>query len=373
MLNSSPADSCISFVSPSIFPVRYSPKCDSCSLSIKKPSSCISASTCISGSSILLYSSSCSSSFILPDKASLNENSIAALSPKKSAAPPASEVSSSKSETCSRIPFKNSSSLTISRPRYSPAKSSIAEAPFAGFTRYDIIATSSVIGDIRHLPESFTRASLQSNTIFPTVSSSRSGFKAFISSSSLMSERYQLFLPSDTVARKSVPPEKPKRQAASFENFSFKNSSGEDMLLVLTLGASAVFSAEKSSRFKTELSSSLLSSPYSCSLCSMPLNVHSSKSKSSGTSRTIVASSLLIKADSLPSVSRLSMTPLTGASSILLYIFSMLPIAAISFSAVFSPIPLTPGMLSDWSPIKAFTSINSFGVTPYFSITALSS
>ena len=43
---------------------------------------------------------------------------------------------------------------------------------------------------------------------------------------------------------------------------------------------------------------------------------------------------------------------------------------AISAPAVFSPIPGTPGILSDVSPCRAFTSINSFGVTPYFSITS---
>jgi len=33
--------------------------------------------------------------------------------------------------------------------------------------------------------------------------------------------------------------------------------------------------------------------------------------------------------------------------------------------APFSPIPGTPGILSDESPIKALTSINSVGVTLY--------
>ena len=42
----------------------------------------------------------------------------------------------------------------------------------------------------------------------------------------------------------------------------------------------------------------------------------------------------------------------------------------INFSAVFSPIPGTPGILSEESPINALTSINSLGVTWYFSFTS---
>ena len=38
--------------------------------------------------------------------------------------------------------------------------------------------------------------------------------------------------------------------------------------------------------------------------------------------------------------------------------------------APFSPIPGTPGMLSEESPIKAFTSINSKGVTLYKAFTS---
>ena len=40
----------------------------------------------------------------------------------------------------------------------------------------------------------------------------------------------------------------------------------------------------------------------------------------------------------------------------------------ISFNAVFSPIPFTPGILSDASPISAFTSISFSGVNPYSSL-----
>ena len=36
----------------------------------------------------------------------------------------------------------------------------------------------------------------------------------------------------------------------------------------------------------------------------------------------------------------------------------------ISASAVFSPMPVTPGMLSELSPIRLFTSIICAGATP---------
>ena len=44
--------------------------------------------------------------------------------------------------------------------------------------------------------------------------------------------------------------------------------------------------------------------------------------------------------------------------------FSIDPYSEIIFVAVFSPILGTPGILSDVSPISAFTSINSVGLTP---------
>ena len=44
-----------------------------------------------------------------------------------------------------------------------------------------------------------------------------------------------------------------------------------------------------------------------------------------------------------------------------------------SESAVFSPTPATPGMLSDASPIRLFTSMSARGSTPYCSRTAASS
>ena len=37
--------------------------------------------------------------------------------------------------------------------------------------------------------------------------------------------------------------------------------------------------------------------------------------------------------------------------------------------AVFGPTPLTPGILSELSPVKAFKSITLFGLTPSFSLT----
>ena len=44
-----------------------------------------------------------------------------------------------------------------------------------------------------------------------------------------------------------------------------------------------------------------------------------------------------------------------------------------SFTAVFSPIPGTPGMLSEASPMSAMTSGNCDGATPNLSITSFSS
>ena len=52
-----------------------------------------------------------------------------------------------------------------------------------------------------------------------------------------------------------------------------------------------------------------------------------------------------------------------------LYKFSIVLYLFIKLNAVFSPIPGTPGMLSDESPCNPFTSINCFGSIPYVSIT----
>ena len=47
------------------------------------------------------------------------------------------------------------------------------------------------------------------------------------------------------------------------------------------------------------------------------------------------------------------------------YIFSRLPYLRSSSSAVFSPTPGTPGMLSEASPISAFKSTMRAGSKPY--------
>ena len=49
------------------------------------------------------------------------------------------------------------------------------------------------------------------------------------------------------------------------------------------------------------------------------------------------------------------------------YIFSKDPCSFISPIAVFSPIPGTPGILSEVSPWSPFTSIKDFGSNPYSS------
>ena len=58
--------------------------------------------------------------------------------------------------------------------------------------------------------------------------------------------------------------------------------------------------------------------------------------------------------------------PLISASpdSNFLYKLSIVPYFWTNESAVFSPIPGTPGILSDVSPCKPFTSINCFGSIP---------
>ena len=56
-------------------------------------------------------------------------------------------------------------------------------------------------------------------------------------------------------------------------------------------------------------------------------------------------------------------------SSICLYKFSIVPYFLTRLIAVLGPIPGTPGILSDVSPCKPFTSINDLGSTPYSSNT----
>ena len=60
-------------------------------------------------------------------------------------------------------------------------------------------------------------------------------------------------------------------------------------------------------------------------------------------------------------------------SSIALYSPSIVLYFFINSNAVFSPIPETPGILSEVSPISPFTSISCFGLMPYFSTIASSS
>ncbi len=59
-----------------------------------------------------------------------------------------------------------------------------------------------------------------------------------------------------------------------------------------------------------------------------------------------------------------------GTLSIFASTFSTDPNSAISFVAVFSPTPGTPGMLSDVSPIRPFRSTTCSGVTPYWAYSA---
>ena len=89
----------------------------------------------------------------------------------------------------------------------------------------------------------------------------------------------------------------------------------------------------------------------------------SSSDTSSGTSQLIVTSIFEKYASSLPSVR--SFADLGFSFSRLAYRLSKLWYSDISEVAVFSPIPDTPGTLSELSPMSAFTSINSSGVTLY--------
>ncbi len=88
-----------------------------------------------------------------------------------------------------------------------------------------------------------------------------------------------------------------------------------------------------------------------------------SKSKSIGTFRSMVARYLLFAAISLP-FSNFSFRLLEVILSMFSRTFSTLPNSSISFTAVFSPIPLTPGILSEESPLKPFKSVIFSGQTP---------
>ena len=93
------------------------------------------------------------------------------------------------------------------------------------------------------------------------------------------------------------------------------------------------------------------------------LDLIDSISISIGTSFIMVASFLLKIACSLYSIKFcLSLAPFI--LSIFCKTFSTLPYSLISLYAVFSPMPGTPGILSDVSPIRPLTSINCVGVTP---------
>ena len=87
-----------------------------------------------------------------------------------------------------------------------------------------------------------------------------------------------------------------------------------------------------------------------------------------GISRRIVASIRDSMADSLPSMSFFCTDGENSLYFSSLYNVSRFPALWMSFSAVFSPMPGTPGMLSDVSPISALTSMNCIGVMPYSSV-----
>ena len=89
---------------------------------------------------------------------------------------------------------------------------------------------------------------------------------------------------------------------------------------------------------------------------SKSLSKNSSPSISTGMLIFIVASCLLRYADSLSFSSLVLVLPFI--SSICSYRFSMLLYSLINLSPVFSPIPATPLILSEVSPIKALRSIN---------------
>ena len=77
-----------------------------------------------------------------------------------------------------------------------------------------------------------------------------------------------------------------------------------------------------------------------------------------------------IKASSLKVTSLSWVLPFI--SSICSYKFSIVWYSFKSLIAPFSPIPLTPGILSELSPIKAFKSIILIGSTPYSSLKVFS-
>ena len=95
--------------------------------------------------------------------------------------------------------------------------------------------------------------------------------------------------------------------------------------------------------------------------------IFSSGSNSSGMRRSIVASQYDILALSSPAASFLRTPSLMSSVSRFEYIASSVPKRRMSSSAVFSPTPGTPGILSDMSPIRDFRSTMRSGSKPYSS------
>ena len=91
------------------------------------------------------------------------------------------------------------------------------------------------------------------------------------------------------------------------------------------------------------------------------------KSVSMGTSLSIVANSFDILAISLL-FSMFSRALFFFICSVLFKMFSISPNCSNKDNAVFSPIPGTPGMLSEASPIKPFNSTTCSGVMLYCAI-----
>ena len=139
---------------------------------------------------------------------------------------------------------------------------------------------------------------------------------------------------------------------------------------VISLISSSILAAVSifSYLFKNDLNSNLLIHSRLSFVYRFPTAI-SEISVSMGASVTIVTSIFENLASSIFSAS--AFDALGGLSSLTCSIaFSIEWYSCIIFVAVFSPIEGTPGTLSEVSPISAFTSINSFGVTPYSLITS---
>ena len=168
---------------------------------------------------------------------------------------------------------------------------------------------------------------------------------------------------------------------------SFSNMYTNSFLVLILCNSSFILSNAISSMFtKSDNSFSF------CSVCKLNLSInlwkfsslnfsnsfelsHSCIFKSSifsckGTSVFIVPKVLERSAKSLFSTnfSLILGFSVSVPSSTDLYKLSIDLYCLIMSSAVFSPTPGTPGMLSDVSPISPFTSISSFGSIPYFSL-----